>query len=43
MKICERCGKEYRRDYEKEIVVMPNVCRDCDIFLANVNQGEIEI
>jgi len=35
MKICRRCGKEYSRD-EKEIVVFPGVCRDCDIFLSNL-------
>lgn len=31
---CERCGKEYRRE-EDEIVVFPNVCRECDIYLSN--------
>jgi hypothetical protein len=33
-RICERCGKEYRRG-EDEIVVFPNVCKECDIFLSN--------
>ena len=39
-KVCERCGQEYKRDYEKEIIVMPNVCRSCDIFLSNSSVKE---
>lgn len=41
MKKCERCNKEYKRDYKKEIVVMPNVCKECDIFLSNFNRFKL--
>jgi len=36
MKKCERCGKEYFRQ-KSEIIVFPNVCKECDRELSNID------
>jgi len=43
-RICERCGNEYSRS-EKEIIVYPNLCRTCDVYLSNVEifKGKIGV
>lgn len=36
---CERCGKEHNRQ-ESEIIIFPNVCKECDIILSNIIKSE---
>jgi len=38
MRTCERCGKKYERT-NAEIIVYPNVCHECDVFLSNIGKG----
>jgi len=39
MKICERCGNKYERN-ENEIVVYPNLCKDCEIKITKTLMEE---
>ena len=39
MKICERCAKEFLRS-DNEIVVYPNLCKDCEINILDTQLEE---